>query len=299
MFTATAKALNGALARRADGEIDPNMLLGEADVSEAPSGADLELARLEPSHVDREHLRHLHAEYRWAESRLMQAAERLAEAQETRRKDLIALERMRMDLKASFTAERDYLGSQLRAFADALPTLRDQEKDLALVVEQGVHTGAAIGELAAVRTERKLLELAVTQVDTQLTVIDENESILDHDTFNERYEREPDGASMRELARRRTGMQRSRKIAAAARARLNETFDLLDLDRRAGELAAISAFLAGELEGDTRASMRADRARSLQIRRELTHLPEPTSDWKAGLRHPISWMRARRISADQ
>ena len=37
--------------------------------------------------IDEEKMRRLHAEYRWAEGKLMQASERLAEAQESRRKD--------------------------------------------------------------------------------------------------------------------------------------------------------------------------------------------------------------------
>lgn len=293
MFHATAKTLQIAAERRVDDVPDPNAMLIESPEA-ADVLPDIELERITEPVVDVEELRNLHAELRWAESRLMQASERLAEAQEARRKDLIAIERMRIDLKRSLEAERRYLSLQHRMFADLLPALRASEAELDELVQAGTPTRAVVQGLAQVRTERKLIELAMAQVEMQVALAEENEANLDHDVFNQRYDRSPDGESMREIARLRSLLQTTKRSSMAARAHNTELLDTLDLDRSAGELAAIAAFLAGEAEGDQRSSLRTDRVRRIQIRHELNSLPEPSAEWKAGLMHPISWMKSRK-----
>ncbi len=298
MFQQTARALRSATDRRLEGAVDPTLLLADIDERPVPADVSLDIPRHASFEFDRAELMSLHAEFRWAESRLMQASERLAEAEEARRKDLVALERMRLDISNALAAEHRYLEAQATIFRSALPTLGELERELERLVEGGATTEQAITELAAVRAERKLYELALGQVAAQLAIIAENQAVLDHDTFLQRYEREPSGESMREAARLQRARQDAEQAAARSREALGSLMDDLDIERRAGEMAAIAAFLAAEVEGDGRARARVEAARAAQAARELDHLPAPTPEWKAGLRHPISWMRARRTTRD-
>lgn len=296
MFHATARALSSAASKREDDGIgpmpvDPELVALAAQFEGATEGPARLWAELD---IDGAALRVLHDELRWAESKLMHAAERLAEAQEARRKDLVALAIMRRELRASFTAERSYLNMQREAFTRSVPLLRDHESELDLLVEGGATTIEIISELAAVRTERKLYELAIAQVDAQAARIDDSEATLDYDVENEAYAPDPDGETLREIARLKAVQTRARRAAAAARTSARATLEGLGLDTALGEITATAAFLAAELEGDPRGTERMERLRAYQIQRELTKLPEPTSGWKAGLRHPVRFVQAKR-----
>jgi hypothetical protein len=309
-FHATAKALNTAAASRAD--IDGTLLGAEVssvDISAIISGAGptieapIEAAPVElpvaavplpQSEMRPEELVHLHEELRWAESKLMQASERLAEAQEARRKDLVALAIMRRELLGSFAAERSWLRAGRRYFSDVLPALASREEELAALVENGVRTEQVIHELAAVRAERKLFELAVAQSDAQLARIDDGEASTEYQVASEAYEREPDGASMRELARLRALSTRNRREAVRVRTETGQLLDQLGMVPGVGEVTAANAFLAAEYEGDERSAERMDRVRVAQAELELSRLPEPEAAYKAAFKHPVHFMRARR-----
>jgi hypothetical protein len=63
-----------------------------------------------------------------------------------------------------------------------------------------------------------------------------------------------------------------------------------------GEITAANAFLVAEYEGDERSAERMDRVRAAQFDLELTRLPEPEAAFKAAIKHPVHYMRARRSS---
>lgn len=243
-----------------------------------------------------EDLIQLHEELRWAESKLMQASERLAEAQEARRKDLVALAIMRRELLGSFAAERAWLHGAMRYFNDIQPALSAREVELADLVENGVRTEQVIHELAALRAERKLFDLAIMQSSSQLARIDDNESASEYQVASEAYEREPDGNSMRELARLRAQSTRMRREAVRMRTEASSLLDELGMVPGMGEITAANAFLAAEYEGDERSAERMDRVRAAQVELELSRLPEPEAAFKAALKHPVHFMRARRTS---
>ncbi len=313
-FHATAKALNAAVAAR--GDRGDGMLLGaqiaDVDIQAIIAGADAEGITIAPAAEDTaapsaavtlpesgmrpEDLVHLHEELRWAESKLMHASERLAEAQEARRKDLVALAIMRRELLGSFMAERAWLDAGSRFFHDVLPTLSARETELDGLVESGVRTEQVISELAAVRAERKLFELAIMQTQAQLARIDENESSSEYQVASEAYDREPDGASMRELARLRALSTKQRREAVRIRTEAGQLLDELGMVPGMGEITAANAFLAAEYEGDERAAERMDRVRAAQFDLELTRLPEVEAAFKAAIKHPVQFMRARRTS---
>jgi len=128
MFHATAKALHSAADQRLDSgsqvfsaeisDIDFNIDLVDVEsMIEEAAPAVVKAARS----ISTDDLQQLHSEFRWAESRLMQSSERLAEAQEARRKDLVALACMRRELRASFEAERSYTRGQMLLFTEGLP----------------------------------------------------------------------------------------------------------------------------------------------------------------------------------
>lgn len=263
---------------------------------EAPVEHVAAAVTLPVSAMPAEDLVQLHEELRWAESKLMQASERLAEAQEARRKDLVALALMRRELLASFAAERAWLRGSLRYFEDVQPSLAAREGELAELVDNGVRTAMVIHELAAVRTERKLFELALVQTGAQLARIDDSESASEYQVASESYEREPDGASMRELARLRALSTRNRRDAVRMRTEASGMLDELGMVSGMGEITAANAFLAAEYEGDERSAERMDRVRLAQYDAELALLPEPEAAWKAGLKHPVYFMRARRTT---
>ena len=302
MFHATAKALHNA----AESRIDDTGLVLRAQVEGIDFAADaLETQEFEIDALplsapidalDPESLVQLHNEFRWAESKLMQASERLAEAQESRRKDLVALACMRRELRAGFATERAYAGAQAQLAGGRLPWLHERESALQELVDGGALTEPIIRELAAVRAERKLSQLAMAQTDSQIARIDEAEATLEYDVASETYDREPDGRSMRELARLRSESTRARRAAVRLRNEATARRAELGLDRAPGEITAVAAFLAGEHEGDARASERMTRLRSWVMGQELQSLPEPTSAWKAGLLHPVNFFRARRTS---
>lgn len=317
-FHATAKALTNAAATR--GSVDDSLLL-TADVSNVdissiiaggmPSdhdgrGADMTdtlvnaaqpmVLEHAPSEVHPELLVRLHDELRWAESKLMQASERLAEAQEMRRKDLVALAIMRRELLGSFRAERSWLTNATKWMHDVRPALVDRERELDELVENGVLTEQVIEELAAVRSERKLFELALQQNAAQLARIDDNEATSEYNVASEAYDREPDGASMREVARLRAQSTRMRREANRMKTETSELLESLGFVRGMGEITAANAFLVSEYEGEHRAAERMARVRAAQVELELKQLPEPESAWKAGLKHPVHFMRARRTT---
>jgi hypothetical protein len=310
-FHATAKALNAAAASRAD--VDGVLLsaqVSDVDIQAIIAGAGAEGATIAPpapelpvaavplpaSTMQPEELVHLHEELRWAESKLMQASERLAEAQEARRKDLVALAIMRRELLGSFAAERAWLGAGRTYFTDVLPSLLDREAELDALVANGVRTGQVIHELAAVRTERKLFALAIVQADAQLARIGDSEASSEYQVASEAYEREPDGASMRELARLRALSTRMRREAVRMRGEASDQLDELGIVPGMGEVTAANAFLVAEYEGDERSAERMDRVRAAQFDLELTRLPEPEAAFKAAIKHPVHYMRARRSS---
>ncbi|MCW2956452.1 MAG: hypothetical protein JWO69_1321 [Thermoleophilia bacterium] len=266
----------------------------------APTAAAIE-APLTPvtlpvSGMPAEELVHLHEELRWAESKLMQASERLAEAQDARRKDLVALAVMRRELLGSFAAERSWLQGSMRYFSDIKPALEARETELAALVDNGVRTEAVIHELAAVRAEHKLFHIALVQGVAQLARIDDNEASSEYQVASEAYDREPDGASMRELARLRSLSTRQRREAVRLRNESSQALDELGFVAGVGEVTAAHAFLAAEYEGDERAADRMDRVRAAQVELELSRLPEVEAAWKAGLKHPVHFMRARRTA---
>ncbi|MBC7644356.1 MAG: hypothetical protein H7123_04460, partial [Thermoleophilia bacterium] len=223
MFHATAKALRSAADQRLDSEsqvfsaeisdIDFNMDLVdlESTMIEEAAPAVMKAARW----ISADDLQQLHTEFRWAESRLMQSSERLAEAQEARRKDLVALACMRRELRASFEAERHYTRGQMLLFAEGVPRLDQRETELNILVGGGALTANVIRDLAVARAERKLFALALGQCNAQLARIDEADFTLEYDVANEAYDREPDGASMRELARLRSESTRARRESVA------------------------------------------------------------------------------------
>lgn len=311
-FHATAKALNAAASSRGDvdgvlltaevSDVDiQSIIAGVEPITQAPAEPMLDTAptatiELPVSAMPAEDLVQLHEELRWAESKLMQASERLAEAQEARRKDLVALAIMRRELLASFGAERAWLQGAMRYFNDIQPVLASREIELAQLVDNGVRTEQVIHELAAVRAERKLFDLALMQSHAQLARIDDNESSSEYQVASEAYEREPDGNSMRELARLRSLSTRLRREATRMRTEASALIDELGMVPGMGEITAANAFLAAEYEGDERSAERMDRVRSAQVELELSQLPMPEAAFKAALRHPVYFMRARRTS---
>lgn len=304
MFHATAKALNNAASQRNEsidlsflGNIQgasPNIDERQLPFEELES---LPLPVAEKIDVSPDDMRAIHAEFRWADSKLMQASERLAEAQEKQRKDLVALACMRRELKTLFEVERSWLAMQNKVFEVRAESAMAREAELAELVEAGVQTEAVIHELALVRAEHKLNRLASAQVAYQLARIAENESALDFDVANEAYDLEPDGKTMRELARLRALKTKTRRDATGNRSLLAESYEKFGIDRSIGEVTAISSFMALEFEGDARGAERARFVRRHQAAIELLNLPEPTSEWKNGLRHPMTWMKARRTTA--
>ncbi|MCW2922716.1 MAG: hypothetical protein JWM98_120 [Thermoleophilia bacterium] len=309
-FHATAKALNAAASTRneVDGmlltaqvsDVDIQSIIAgvgaEGAIIEAPFEAAPAQFQLPASEMPAEDLVALHEELRWAESKLMQASERLAEAQEARRKDLVALAIMRRELLGSFAAERAWLRGSMRYFGDMQPALVSREQELSHLVESGVRTEQVIHELAAVRAERKLFDIAVAQSHAQLARIDENESSSEYQVASESYEREPDGASMRELARLRALSTRQRREAVRMRGEASGMLEELGLVGGMGEITAANAFLAAEYEGDERSAERMDRVRAAQFDLELGRLPEPQAAFKSALKHPVHFMRARRTT---
>lgn len=316
-FHATARALSSAAAGRggADGLADAHdgadaaapstadvtAIIAAANAGAAGLGPTLEapvaeLARPESAVGGRE-LQVLHEEFRWAESKLMQAAERLAEAQETGRKDLVALAIMRRELRGSFATERAWVARSTSYFDDVFGQLAERERELDAVVAGGVRTGSVIGELAAVRAERKIFALAQLQAAAQIARIEESETTMEFQVASEAYDDEPDGASMRALARLRTGSSRCRRNASQAREAATRALEGLGIVTEVGEVSAASAFLAGEHEGDERAAQRMHRIRTAQAARELGLLPEAEAAWRSGLKHPMTFMRARRTTS--
>ncbi|MCW2928070.1 MAG: hypothetical protein JWM86_2038 [Thermoleophilia bacterium] len=310
-FHATAKALNSAAATR--GDVDGMLLSAEVSdvdiqsiiagagaegalISDAPAEVPAAAVELPASSMPADDLVALHEELRWAESKLMQASERLAEAQEARRKDLVALAIMRRELLGSFAAERAWLHGSMRYFGDVLPVLVEREEHLANLVDNGVRTGQVISELAQFRAERKIFELASAQVTAQLARIDDNESSSEYQVATEAYEREPDGASMRELARLRALSTRQRREAVRLRTEAGSLIGELGFVSGMGEITAANAFLAAEYEGDERSAERMNRVRGAQYERELERLPEPEAAFKAAFKHPVYYMRARRTT---
>lgn len=295
MFHATARALRTAADQRIeDGE---HVFSAEVeDVEEHSHTIDSPALILSESAIDQETLQVLHAEFRWAESKLAQSSERLAEAQEARRKDLVALACMRRELRSSFDAERAYIHGQSRLFNDLLPKLRTRENELADLVAAGAPTAPVIRDLAIVRSERKLYDLAIVQAQTQLSRIDDNDCTLEYEVANEAYDTVVNGQTMRELARLRTAQSRAKRMSVQAGKAARTLLDALEVDTTFGEVTAVGSFLAAEFEGDLRAHQRLERVRERQISYELTLLPEPASGWK-GILHPVSWIRAKRIAS--
>jgi hypothetical protein len=293
MFYATAKALrNAADARLDDGD---RFLLDDGIVASEPISVEAATIDAEID-ADRAELRRLHEEYRWAESKLLNASERLEEAREARRKDLVALACMRRELKASYSCERRYAQMQLHLFGEARPSLWVREIELANLIADGAVTSAAVRELAAVRAERKLLDIAIVQAEEHLSRIDASELTLDYDIANEAFDRSIDGKSLRELARLRNEKTRAERAGARARSEARRLLEELDLMELGGEITMAAALLSLELEGDSRSALRIERLRAEQMERELSILPKP-ANWKAGLLHPVSWWKAKRITS--
>jgi len=267
-----------------------------SSIVESPSELPVAAVPMPMSSMDADELVALHEELRWAESKLMQASERLAEAQEARRKDLVALAVMRRELLGSFASERAWLNGTLRYFSDIEPQLSSREQELEELVEGGVRTEQVIQELAAVRAERKLFTLAISQSNAQLARVEDNESASEYQVASEAYEREPDGASMRELARLRSLSTRNRREGVRMRTEASELRGELGIVGGMGEVTAVNAFLAAEYEGDSRSAERMDRVRAAQFELELERLPEPEAAYKSAIKHPVSFMRARRTT---
>lgn len=308
-FHQTAKALRAAAETRIDGDsFDSSLMMATTiedialDMDSLPAGGAEEISEgtgvsdALAQAADAAWLEGLHSELRWAESKLAQASERLAEAQETRRKDLVALAIMRRELRASFACERAYIDAQQSTFDRALESLRSRESELAELVDGGARMLHVIDDLAAVRAERKLLELALGQTAAQTARINNAEATLEYEVASEAYDLEPDGKTMRELARLRSESTRYRRAAARERGAASELLTELGIDTTYGEVTAIASFLAAELEGDQRSVERMKHVRAAQIRAERAQLPEPEAAWKAGLRHPVNYLRARRTS---
>lgn len=291
MFYATAKALRNAADARLD---ESDRFLLESGLAEGTFELDHAADEHEHLGTERAELRRLHEEYRWAESKLLNASERLEEARDAKRKDLVALACMRRELKMSYACERSYVQLQLRLFGEARPELWRREIELSNVIASGAITSAAVRELAAVRTERKLLDTAIAQDEEHLARIDASELSLDYDVANEAFDRAIDGRSLRELARLRNDRTRAERAAARARSEMRRTLESLDLLELGGEITMAAALLALELEGDQRATARIERLRVEQIEREQAILPKP-ANWKAGLLHPVSWWKAKRL----
>ncbi|MBC7461561.1 MAG: hypothetical protein H7287_09395 [Thermoleophilia bacterium] len=312
-FHATAKALNAAASTRGDSSDGMRLTaeVSDVDIQSIIAGAgngpmltegslDVPVAaaimQRPASSMGSDDLVHLHEELRWAESKLMQASERLAEAQEAQRKDLVALAIMRRELLGSFLAERRWLEGGMQYFRDQLPTFTLREEELAGLVAGGVRTESVIFELAAVRTERKLLVLALGQSEAQVARIDDNETTSEFQVASEAYDRDPDGNAMREVARLRGASTRARREALRLQGDARELLESLDVVGGMGEVTAAAAFLAAEYEGDGRSADRMEAVRAAQAEHELRSLPEPEADWKAGLKHPVQYMRARRTT---
>ena len=124
--------------------------------------------------------------------------------------------------------------------------------------------------------------------------IDDSEASSEYQVASEAYEREPDGASMRELARLRALSTRQRREAVRMRGEASGLLDELGMVGGMGEITAANAFLAAEYEGDDRSAERMDRVRAAQYELELGRLPEPEASFKAAIKHPVHFMRARR-----
>jgi hypothetical protein len=101
---------------------------------------------------------------------------------------------------------------------------------------------------------------------------------------------------MREVARLRTVSTRARRDAIRLQGDARELLESLDIIGGMGEVTAAAAFLAAEYEGDARSAERMDAVRAAQVERELSLLPTPEANWKAGLKHPVQFMRARRTT---
>lgn len=306
MFHQTAKALHAAAEQRVnDGGLTISAQIEDIALDLDAAGIETmrEAAAAEAiapvmslGAASADELERLHSEFRWSESKLAHASERLAEAQEARRKDLVALACMRRELRASFSSERAYVNAQQSAFTTALPQLTRRENELAELVAGGALTAVVISDLAAVRAERKLIELAIGQCSAQLARVDTADATLEYEVASETYDLEPDGRTMRELARLRSESTRLKRAAAQARSAARELMELLGIDTTHGEVTAVASFIAAEIEGDERSASRMALVRGAQMRRELADLPEPSSAWKAGLRHPVNFFRARRVS---
>ncbi len=307
-FHQTAKALRAAADMRIDDAVaSPDLLIADriedialgmdalTPTDDVEQDAGIGVSEALAQAADAAMLEGLHAELRWSESKLAQASERLAEAQDMRRKDLVSLAVMRRELRSCFACERAYIDAQQTAFERALPALRSRESELSELVEGGARVAHVIEELAAVRAERKLLELALGQTAAQVARIGDAEATLEYEVASEAYDLEPDGRTMRELARLRSESTRLRRAAVRERGAARGLLEELGIDTTFGEVTAIAAFMASELEGDTRSAERMSRVRAAQARHELAALPEPEASWKAGLRHPVNYLRARRV----
>ncbi len=126
---------------------------------------------------------------------------------------------------------------------------------------------AVIHELAAVRAERKLFDIAIVQSHTQLARIEDSELTMEYQVASESYDREPDGNSMRELARLRAASTSARRAATRTRTAGTASLDELGLVTSFGEVTAAGAFLAAGPWGDERARERRDRLRGTRRRR--------------------------------
>ncbi len=308
-FHQTAKALRAAAETRTDGDSFDSSLMMANTIEDIALGMDslagsdgfdadegISVSDALAQAADAAWLEGLHSELRWAESKLAQASERLAEAQEMRRKDLVALAIMRRELRASFACERAYIDAQQATFERALDALRSRESELGELVDGGARMLHVIEDLAATRAERKLLELALGQSAAQSARINNAEATLEYEVASEAYDLEPDGKTMRELARLRSESTRYRRAAARERGAARELMTELGIDTTYGEVTAIASFLAAELEGDQRSVERMKHVRAAQVRVERMALPEPEAAWKAGLKHPVNYLRARRTT---
>ncbi len=315
MFHATARALHNAAAAREDGrEATVGHQIFGAEivdviapvVGSAPSEHEAAIgiadgALAEESLVSWDayvaHLSHLSNEFRWAESKLMQASERLVEAQEAGRKDLVALACMRRELRADFAAEQSWLELQLKVLSDAITVLSLRADELTGLVESGVRTASLLDELAIVRADLALRILAERQVHAQIARIEDSSSTLEYEVANEAYSLEVTGETMRELARLKSERTRSRRAAVAARNAARDAVAELGIASRRGEVTALASFLAAAWEGDDRSRARVEAVRADQISHERAALPEAERAWKTGLRHPVNLLRARKLSS--
>jgi hypothetical protein len=99
---------------------------------------------------------------------------------------------------------------------------------------------------------------------------------------------------MRELARLRALSTKQRREAVRLRTEASARLDELGVVAGMGEITAANAFLAAEYEGDERSAERMDRVRAAQYELELSRLPEVEAAFKAAIKHPVHFMRARR-----